>query len=229
MAHDGTALGALNEIIEAAGGTPDAATLVPAIEQLGEVIGSGGGGGGGIADGSITTKKLADGAVTTAKLANGAVTNGKLAADAVKGLNIHEDSVTATHIISGGVETYNIHDGAVTIDKISSSAKAELVSAILYATDATTAQTLAALGFTATVLTPKNARSTSDAYGLPPHTSIRSMLCWIDATSGYLEKAPLGFSGNLQSQAITLWAKGLHSTATGVLGVDTSWTIAANA
>lgn len=47
MAHDGTALGALNEIIEAAGGTPDAQTIVPALEQLGEIIGSGGGGGGG--------------------------------------------------------------------------------------------------------------------------------------------------------------------------------------
>lgn len=57
--------------------------------------------------------------------------------------------------------------------------------------------------------------------------STRSMLCWIDTASGYLEKAPLGFSGNLQSQTITLWAKGLHSMATGTLGVDTSWTITA--
>ena len=199
MANDGTALGALNEIIEAAGGASDAQTLVPAIERLGEVIGGGGGGGGTIPDGSITTKKLANGAVSTAKLSASAVTNDKL------------------------------ENLAVTTDKISSSAKAELTSAILYATDATTAQTLAALGFTATVLTPKNALSTSDAYGLPPHTSIRSMLCWIDTASGYLEKAPLGFSGNLQSQAITLWAKGLHSTASGILGVDESWTIAANA
>ena len=45
MANDGTALGALNEIIENAGGASDAQTLVPAIEQLGEIIGSGGGGG----------------------------------------------------------------------------------------------------------------------------------------------------------------------------------------
>jgi len=155
-------------------------------------------GGGTIADGSITTKKLADGAVSTAKLSTRAVTNDKLG---------------------------NL---SVTTDKISGSAKAELTSAILYATDATTAQTLAALGFTATVLTPKNAHSTSDAYGLPPHTSIRSMLCWIDTASGSLEKAPIGFSGNLQSQTITLWAKGLHSTASGVLGVDDSWTITAN-
>lgn len=37
MANDGTALGALNEIIENAGGTSDAQTLVPAIEQLAEL------------------------------------------------------------------------------------------------------------------------------------------------------------------------------------------------
>ena len=47
MANDGTALGALKEIIGNAGGTSDAQTLVPAIEDLGEIIGSGGGGGGG--------------------------------------------------------------------------------------------------------------------------------------------------------------------------------------
>lgn len=222
MANDGTALGALNEIIESAGGTSDAQTLVPAIERLGEVIG-GGGGGGTIPDRSITTKKLADGAVSTAKLSTSAVTNDKLADEAVTGRNIHENSVTATHIISGGVKTYNIHDGAVTLDKLNDSAISGVNKGILYATDATTAQTLTALGFTATVLTPQGAYSTQ------PHMDIRSMLCWIDTASGYLEKAPLGFSGNLQSQAITLWAKGLHSTASGTLGVDESWTIAANA
>ena len=72
MANGGTALGALNEIIENAGGTSDAQTLVPAIEDLGEIIGSGGGGT--IADGSITTAKLADDAVTFRKIDYGAVT-----------------------------------------------------------------------------------------------------------------------------------------------------------
>jgi hypothetical protein len=220
MANDGTALGALNEIIENAGGTSDAQTLVPAIEDLGEIIGSGGGGGGGtIADGSITTKKLA----------NGAVTNAKLATLGVGQDNIKQDAVGNHQLADDAVHTGNIMDGSVSSSKINASAKQELILGILYAADATTAQTLAALGFAATVLTPKDAYSTTDAYGTSIQMSTRSMLCWIDTASGYLEKAPLGFSGNLQSQAITLWAKGLHSTASGILGVDESWTITANA
>lgn len=40
--------------------------------------------------------------------------------------------------------------------------------------------------------------------------------------------APITFVGNLQTQAITLYAKGYKSTASGILGVDESWTITAN-
>ena len=52
-------------------------------------------------------------------------------------------------------------------------------------------------------------------------------LCWISNTS--LEVAPITFVANLQTQAITLYARGHGSTASGVLGVDESWTITANA
>lgn len=142
-----------------------------------------------VADGSITTAKLADGAVTHDKIANGAVF------------------------------TDHIFNGAVTYDKIDSNARVSLVSVVLYATDATTQDTLSALGIQSTVITP------SQAMANPIHNSSRSRLCWIDATSGYLESAPVSYSGNLQSQTILLWAKGLYSKATGVLGVDNSWTI----
>lgn len=147
------------------------------------------GGGGTIADGSITTAKLADDAVTHDKIADGAVF------------------------------TEHIFNEAVTYDKIDSNARVSLVSAVLYATDATTQETLSALGIQSTVITP------SQAMANPIHNSSRSRLCWIDATSGYLESAPVSYSGNLQSQTILLWSKGLHSKATGTLGIDTSWTI----
>jgi hypothetical protein len=180
MAHDGTALGALQEIIGNAGGTSDVQTLVPAIEQLGEIIGSGGGGGT-ITDGSITTAKLADGAVNQEKL----------------------DS------------------NAVTLDKIDGSAINEIRSLWLVAADSQTDQALTALGFPHNKLTPKEMAKNNEY----ANSTIR--LCWISGTA--LEAAPISFFGNVQTGAITLWAKGLHSTATGVLGVDESWTIAANA
>jgi len=179
MAHDGTALGALTEIIEAAGGTSDAQTLVPAIEQLGEVIGSGGGGG------------IADGSVTTAKLANLAVTQDKLDANAVTWDKINGSVVRAMHAIS------------------------------LVAANSQTDQALTALNFPHSTLTPaqmvEDNRYADSSY----------RLCWISGTT--LEAAPISFFGNVQTGAITLYAKGLHSTASGILGVDDSWTIAANA
>jgi hypothetical protein len=179
MANDGTALGALNEIIESAGGTSDAQTLVPAIEQLGEIIGSGGGGG--IADGSVTTAKLANSAVTTDKLKT----------------------------------------NAVTWDKIDGSAVSAMHATSLVAVDSQTDQTLTALGFLHSTFTPAE-MMVDDRY---VDHSVR--LCWISGTT--LEVAPIDFYGNLQTQAITLYAKGSNSMASGTLGVDESWTIAANA
>ena len=215
MANDGTALGALKEIIGNAGGTSDAQTLVPAIEDLGEIIGSGGGGGGTIPDGSITT----------AKLANGAVTSDKLDSLAVAQRNIKQDAVGNHQLADDAVHTDNILDGSVTIDKIDSNAKKELTSGVSYATDATTAQALTAFGFNLTVITPK------EIYNHPaqPQRDARSRLFWLDTNTGYLDSGVMMLSGSIQTQAITVWAKGLHSTATGVLGVDESWTITANA
>lgn len=161
MANDGTALGALQEIIGNAGGTSDAQTLVPAIEDLGEIIGSGGGGGGTIPDGSIGLGKF----------------DGK------------------TRIATAYIE--------------------------LAAVDSMTAAALDAMGLPVTVLSPAGL-ARNDMYA---KQSLR--LCWISGTT--LEAAPITFYGNLQTQAITLYARGRTSTASGVLGVDESWTITANA
>lgn len=141
---------------------------------------------------------IADGSVTTEKLANSAVTTDKL----------------DTH--------------AVTWDKIDGEAVRVMHDTSLVAANSQTDQALTALGFPHKMYTPAQ-MAEEDGYGDTSYrrygdTSYR--LCWISGTS--LEVAPITFVGDLQTQAITLYAKGLHSMASGVLGVDTSWTITAN-
>lgn len=210
MAHDGTALGALREVIGNAGGTSDAATLVPAIEDLGEIIGSGGGGGG-IADGSVTTDKLANGAVDYYKLADYAVFGNKIA----------DDSVTTAKLADQAVTQKKLDINAVTLDKIDGSAVNEIRSVWLVAADSQTDQALTALGFPHNKLTPK------EMAGNNKYANSTIRLCWISGTA--LEAAPISFIGNVQTGAIALYARGHDSTADGVLGVDESWTITANA
>lgn len=90
----------------------------------------------------------------------------------------------------------------------------------LVAANSQTDQALTALDFSHSTLTP--AQMVED----DRYTDSSCRLCWISGTS--LEVAPITFVGNLQTQAITLYAKGYKSTASGILGVDESWTITAN-
>lgn len=212
MANDGTALGALNEIIEAAGGTSDAQTLVPAIEDLGEIIGSGGGGGGGtIADGSITTAKLADRAVNNDKLANGSVTTAKLAYESVTTANLDLQELKNNGSIEGMVTDGQWAVGGIPFKLIAADATSQAI-----------AQQLGGGGLP-DIATPA-LLATDRAF-----MQDAMMLVWLNGT--VVEGARLQFYGVLNGTNVIphVYAKGNGSMASGVLGVDESWTITANA
>ena len=131
----------------------------------------------------------------------------------------HLVSVDRAIISDGSITTDKLADGAVTYDKLSDDAITNTSSVVLVAADSQADQALTALGFVHEKYTPAemavNTRFANGAF----------RLCWIHDTS--LEVAPIAFIGNLQTQAITLYAKGNGSMASGSLGVDTSWTITA--
>lgn len=150
-----------------------------------------------IADGSITTAKLATFAVTSAKLANAAVTDDKLA--------------------DGAVTSYKLGNMVVTWDKINDDAIFRIQAASLIAADSQADQVLTALHMEHRTLTPAQMLVNNE------YARSTNRLCWIKGT--FLEAAPISFFGDLESGPITIYASGMHSTASGKLGVDTSWTI----
>ena len=136
------------------------------------------------------------------------------------GGSIPDGSVTTAKLADNAVTWGKLADNAVTWGKIDPNAVTFIRSVWLVAANSQADQGLTALGFNHDMFTPKEmAVNGRDANG-----ALR--LCWIGGTS--LEVAPITFVGNLQTQAVTLYAKGYKSTASGILGVDESWTITAN-
>lgn len=129
-------------------------------------------------------------------------------------------SITTEKLAVGAVTAMKLADNAVTWDKIDGSTVRTMHNISLVAANSQTDQALTALNFSHNTFTPaqmaEDYRYEDSSY----------RLCWISGTS--LEVAPITFVGNLQTQAITLYAKGLHSMASSILGVDESWTITAN-
>lgn len=133
--------------------------------------------------------------------------------------SIADGSITTEKLANNAVTTDKLDTHAVTWNKIDGGAVRHMHDISLVAANSQADQALTALGFPHSTLAPAQMVE-DERYA---DTSYR--LCWISGTS--LEVAPITFVGNLQTQAITLYAKGYKSTASGILGVDESWTITA--
>jgi hypothetical protein len=98
---------------------------------------------------------------------------------------------------------------------------AELAIPTFCATDATSQAVLQqAFGVTAEIVVPSNLTSTTALlYKLEP----RTWFCWMNGTE--MEFARLSVSVNTGTSAITLYLRGRTSIATGIMGVDSSWTV----
>lgn len=137
---------------------------------------------------------------TAGGIVDGSVTNNKLA----------DDSVRSSKIANGAIEEQHL----------SNELKEAIVNVAYVSADAQTEATLAQAGITAPAMTPTELAAASES------NDVRTRLCWIDMNSMTVEIAAIGYSVSLQN-ALTLYARGLHSVASGVAGVDDSWTVTA--
>ena len=97
----------------------------------------------------------------------------------------------------------------------------DLATPTFCATDATSQAVLQqAFGATAEIVVPSSLTSTTALlYKLEP----RTWFCWMNGAE--MEFARLSVSVNTGTSAITLYLRGRTSIATGVMGVDSSWTV----
>lgn len=97
----------------------------------------------------------------------------------------------------------------------------ELLNPTFCATDATSQAVLQqAFGVAADIVVPSNLTSTTALlYKLEP----RTWFYWMNGTE--MEFARMSVSVNVSNNAITLYLRGRTSIATGIMGVDSSWTV----
>jgi hypothetical protein len=94
----------------------------------------------------------------------------------------------------------------------------------VYAADATSqAIVAAAFGGTPTIRVPNSYPS---LLALPYDLDPRVMIAWMNGTE--LELSRIGVSVNTSNNEVTLYLRGRTSTATGIFGVDSSWTVTPN-
>lgn len=151
---------------------------------------------------SVDRAIISDGSITTAKLANGAVTTAKLDFVELETDGKLERSITWQQREKGGIPF-------------------KLIAAD--AASQTFAQNLG--GATVEIMQPADLYDASDNTRIFMQDAV--MLVWLNGT--VVEGARLQFYGSLNGTNVIpyVYAKGNGSTASGILGFDTSWTITA--
>lgn len=178
MADTTTELEVLDEIVDTVGGTSGQhETVVPVLQQIKELLASGG--------------AVADGSITTAKLANGSVTRAKLDPVLIESLVFSED-----------------------LDAPGSFWEKPRFIADSMQTKAL----LQLLGVTSSALLPSELSLLSAVI-----QDSRIRLAWANGST--LDSGALMYSADLQTEEVTLYANGLTSRCSGVMGVDDSWTV----
>lgn len=158
------------------------------------------------------------------------------------GTNIADITVDNTTVqlyapSGGGVTSVNGQTGAVTLtipsatsqlandsDFLVASMIDDYLTPKVYAADATSQAIIASVfGGTPTIRVPNSYPSLlALLYDLNP----RVMIAWMNGTE--LELSRIGVSVNTSNNEVTLYLRGRTSTATGIFGVDSSWTVTPN-
>lgn len=164
-------------------------------------------------------------------------------AKTTSGTNIADITVDGTTVQlyapsgGGGVNSVNGQTGDVTLtipsatsqltndsDFLVASMIDDYLTPKVYAADATSQTIIAAVfGGTPTIRVPN---SYSSLLALLYDMNPRVMIAWMNGTE--LEMSRIGVSVNTSNNEVTLYLRGRTSTATGIFGVDSSWTVTSN-
>lgn len=164
---------------------------------------------------------IANGAVTTPKIANGAITGDKLASNAVTGTKIAENTVSGNKIAEGTIQETNLSQGflnSLVYSNPLATAGSTYITPYFRAASVAAAQALTLIGIPTSQLIPNEISMET-----PILQDIRFRLVWLNDAE--LDSGNVFYSANTGTGVVTLFAIGRTSKCTGVMGVDTSWTV----
>ena len=170
-------------------------------------------------------------AITMVAVGNTSTISGVLGVDSAwtitansSGSTIEDGSVTTAKLADDAVTTAKLADGAVTLDKITTATINNLRTIDIHSADVTVQAALTQMGVETNVTPPASMIDPSDMAG--EWTDANFHLCWLNASS-QLELAPIVVESTAGG-GLMAYAIGKDSTASGLMGVDSAWTVTAN-